>query len=393
MPTNLIQYRLSINTSGYLGDFCHLIIFNGFNEIVKKGYGSLSIELPRGIYRIRLELNEEVKEEMVRLDQDVELNMETPKSHSSIVAEDFSSSHEYYTKEAIRWSKEPTTQNDKKGLWSALFIFMRYPNADICSQFKQKSLGNDFSILDEHRKKIFELKGPEIREDKESGWMAFHAPVQNGQYYIHYAGKKKREIPVYAFNGWQSQLFLTFREDPIFPSLKISTERITTGFRTDNPVNYIMDASLQKLHNGIYFIPEKIMDRLAQGSWDNPMMGLLTAYIYFNSGKRNKDELFRKLLDNYDRIILADQQAPDLVALKLLASKYFNEPLPSLKLSAPCMFMTGMKVVMELFQQHVDVLDENSFIELAIKKLYGDMEWTSYDPPPIGIKPTKMMKI
>lgn len=393
MQINQPQYRLTISTSGYLGDFCHLIVFNGFNEIMKKGYGSLQIELPRGIYRVRLELNEESMEDMVRLDQDIELHMETPKSHSSIVADDFSSSYEYYTKEAIRWSKEPTTHHDKKGLWSALFIFMRYPNADICSQYKQKSLGNNFSILDGQRNKLFELNESNIKEDKELGWLAFHAPVKNGQYYLHYAGKKKREIPLYVFNGWQSQLFLTFRDEPLFPTLKISTERITTGFRTDNPVNYIMDASLQKLHNGIYFIPEKIMDRLAQGSWDNPMMGLLTAYIYFNSGKRNKDELFRKLLDNYDRIILDDQHAPDLVALKMLASTYFNEPLQAYKLSAPCMFMTGMKVAIELSQQHLDVFDDNSFIELTIKKLYGDMEWTSYDPPPIGTITNKMVKI
>ncbi len=387
MTSNDQLYNLTIHTSGPLGDFCHLIIFNGFNEIVKKDYGKISMDLPRGMYRLRLELNEESREEMIRLDQDVKLEQDPPLSHSSMPAHAFSSSYDYYTDEAVKWSLEPTTNKDKKGLWSAIFVFLRYPNADLAKELNPqgKSPGKGFSILDENRKVIYAFDSTNTKENPDSGWLAFHAPVKNGQYYIHYSGKQKREIPLYAFNGWQSQLFITIRDQPLFPSLKIATERVVTGFRPDNPVNYIMDASMQKMHNGIYFIPERIMTRLSEGNWENPMIALLTAYIYFNSGKRDKDEQFRSLLKNYDRIVLDDHDAPDLVALRMLAYKYFNEPLNGFTLSAPSMFLTGMKIVSELSAQHIKVYPENSFMETIMKKLYADMEWTSYDPPPVGM--------
>lgn len=393
-PTDSI-FRLIVNAKGILGDFCHIIIFNGFNELVKKGYGNINIILPKGIYRVRLELNEESKEEMVRLDQDVHLDMDPPKSHSSIVADDFSSSHDYYSCEAIKWSREATANAQEKGLWSAIFLFLRYPNKELAQQLNpdKSSLGRHFSLLDAQRKKIFTLTGSNIREDPHTGWLAFHVPLKNGQYYLHYSGKGKREIPIYAFNGWQSQLFLTMREEPLFPTLKISTDRITAGFRNDNLINYIMDASMQKMHNGIYFIPEKILEKLALGNWDNPMMGLLTAYVYFKSNKRDKDDLFRQLLNNYDRIILDDQQAPDLLALKLMAARYFNDSLPDYKLSAPCMFMTGMKLAWEFAEQNVDIVDDNSFLELIVKKIYADMEWTSYEPPALGVITNTLAKL
>ena len=146
-----VTYQLAVSINGPLAEFCHLIIFNGFDEIVFRQYGNALIALEKGLYRVRIELNEERKEEMVRLDKNTDLLIDPPPVYSSIVAGQYNSSHEYYSHEASHWSMHPTTSVQSGGNQGSIFIFFRYPSREVRAEIKtdSSSLGKDFYLLNE----------------------------------------------------------------------------------------------------------------------------------------------------------------------------------------------------------------------------------------------------
>ncbi|TWV93273.1 hypothetical protein [Chitinophaga pinensis] len=57
-----------------MASFTSLKLFNGYNEIVKEGYGDMNVQVPKGIYTLRIEINEHVEDRKYRVDKDIDDN-------------------------------------------------------------------------------------------------------------------------------------------------------------------------------------------------------------------------------------------------------------------------------------------------------------------------------
>lgn len=405
MNSKAPTFKLTVIAVGVMSDFAHITVYNGFLEDIARGYEQLDLSLPPGIYSITLKLDGNIIKEHVRLTEDTRFEIPTPPVYSSLVAERFESSHEYYTLNAERYSLEPTVQTiTKEG--GAIFLFFRYTDVDKRKELNtaQHSLGEGFSLLDENRRILYRLQESNIREDTDTGWMAFHAVLPAGIYYLHYSGHKfgkdigsdhdlpPREMPLQVFKSgdslqglpdkyWQTQVFLTFGYGPIFPSMSIFIAPRKQGFINNDESNYRIDGLRHKFHNGVYYLPEKVLLEFEQGQWASPMKGLLAAYVYFSSPETDNELLFKNITQ--DLPTLLGEDTPDVKALQVMAAQYYKEPIPALTLSQPCMFLAGIRSVIRASIKHPDIIVDNSLLEDITDKLYGDMVWTSYLPAPL----------
>lgn len=405
MNSNAPTFKLTVTAVGVMADFAHITVYNGFLEDIARGYEQLELTLPPGIYSITLKLDGNIIKEHVRLTEDTRFDIPTPPVYSSLLAERFESSHPYYTLNAERYSLEPTVQTRTKD-GGAIFLFFRYTDVDKRKELNtaQHSLGEGFSLLDENRRILYRLEGSNIREDTNTGWMAFHAILPAGTYYLHYSGHQfgkdigsdhdlpPREMPLQIFKSgdslqglsdkyWQTQVFLTFGYGPIFPSMSIFIAPRKQGFVNNNESNYGIDGLRHKFHNGVYHLPDKVLLQFEQGQWSSPMKGLLAAYVYFSSPETDNELLFKTI--TLDLPTLLGEDTPDVKALQIMAAQYYKEPIPALILSQPCMFLAGIRAVIRASIKHPDIIVDDSLLEDITDKLYSDMVWTSYLPAPL----------
>jgi len=405
MTSNNPTYKLSVAAVGVMSDFAHITVYNGFLEDIGRGYEELNLDLCPGLYSITLKLDGNIINKHIRLTEDTRIAIPTPPVYSSLVAERFESSHQYYIDNAERYSLE-TTVNSGLTTGGAIFLFFRFSDERKREELNdaKHSLGKAFSLLDARRRLLYKLEGENIREDRNTGWMAFHAILEPGTYYRHYTGHHcssgiendhelpPREMPIQVFESsdqlrglpdkyWQTQVFLTFAYGPIFPSMSIFIAPRNQGFANNNEGNYRIDGLRHKFHNGVYILPEKVLLEFEQGQWTSPMKGLLAAYVYFSDPGKNNEVLFKNITSDLPALLGAD--TPEVKALQVMAAQYYNEPIPELSLSEPCMFLAGMRALIRASVRNPDIIEDNSLLEDITDKLYNDMVWTSWLPCPL----------
>src|SRR5690606_23882175 len=142
-------------------------------------------------------------------------------------------------------------------------------------------------------------------------WIAFNKTLPDGIYYLIYSGKEPRQLPVYVFNNWHTQFFMTIGEEPQFGSIRtfLSPYR---GLQQDNDDNRYIDTMLDMLQNNDYSLKEDTIKIAAYGKFESPMLGLLCSYIYLKSENSKKDDLFSIISNNIQHVILKDNEdAPD----------------------------------------------------------------------------------
>jgi hypothetical protein len=385
-----VTCNVRITTNGPMQEFASVSLFDSYDRLVKKQYGALVVRIEKGLYRLTIELNENVIEKNLRITGDYNESFELPKTYSSFPLDNFKSTYEYYTAHAVEWSNNFTwTPGSSGGAGTgssdmgSLFLFFRYPNKEQRSKSTHTSLGKDFFLADKDRTIVTALDSTHIRENRTEGWMAFHAKLPRGQYFLHYDGDPKREMPIYVFKDWQTQVFLTFNRSPIFSTLRISIEGINEGFRNNKTDYYLLEGVMQKFMNGIYYIPEKDLINLAHGKWQNPMMGFLAAYIYLLSERNDREELFSQVVNNLEHAIFRDSAAPDIVVLKVLWKIHLKEVSDIPSVAFPPMLAAGVRSAIKLSSKHPSLIANDSLLEDISCSLYSDSLFTSYVPQAI----------
>lgn len=404
MITNQIEttheFSFHFSVIGQLSEFVKLQLFDGYGKMVAENYERIDMTLPKGLYQLNIFSNETFRQKIIVLDRNHEENWQNKGSYSSIPNDFLESSHHYYTEAVNEWSKKttmdglPVLEGD-----SSLFVFFRYPNKEVRSgQTKgAETMSWRFSILDSNRKKIYQFNKSNIKEDSDTGWLAFHARLQEGIYYLVYRGHRntKREIPLQVFSEWQTQFFMTFKKTPIFSTARI---QIVQPFYNYNIItdedNLELDTLLRNMQNGNYYVPQKLVRKTANNKWHNPMLAIAVCYAYLLSPQASDNELFRTIIRNLERKILNYSDSSDIKIIKLLAAIHFNEEIPVLNIDTPCMVNAGIKTLIEQNIRFPERIRISGLCELILPDLNSDMVWTSYTPPNDNVlKHTNVFKI
>jgi hypothetical protein len=379
------QFHFSFSVEGQLREFVLLKLFNGDGDMIAKEYSIITKTLPAGLYQLHILSNEKFEQKLIRLDSNLHLTWQNKGSYSSIPADFLQSTRDYYQDAANEWSRKSTVNKlDISHNQASLFIFFRYPNESIKNNQENvaQSMGWRFSLLDNERKVIYRLYDEgNIKENTATGWLAFHVTLQPGIYFLVYKGNpKKREIPLYVFPGWQTQFFLTFKRTPIFSTTRIQLIRQGSHHELREEETLQLDALLKNLENGIYYVPQSLIESTAHSKWSNPILALAVCYAYLLSPEDTNDDLFRIMLRNIEQRILPLENASDLQALRLIAANHFEDSLPNIRLENPCMFNVGMKVFIDYSIKYPSRIKLSSICEEIISNLNSDTAWTSYKP-------------
>lgn len=384
------SYNFRFEITGLLNEYVYLQLFNGEGEIILKGYREIESTLPKGLYELHIQSNVKFETKTIRLNKDYWGTWKNHGLYSSITNNLLESSHEYYTNTSNHWSLHPTTNQEKNIKEnSSLFLFFRYPDKEILNSQKKvaKSMGWRFSLLDSNRNTLYQLGKDNIKENTQEGWMAFHVCVNPGIYFILYKGQTKKEIPIYVYQGWQTQFYIIFKKTPIFQTTRIQMVKENEPFLYNKDLE--LDIILQNMLNGIYYIPERLIVETAYEKWENPMLAIVVSYAYLLSSETKHDELFKLIITNLQNKILKNQNSPDIKAIQLLSSIHFKEEIPTLNLDEPCMLKVGMKIFLEQEIENPERISISTKCKEILTNLHGDTIWTSYSP----ISENKLPKI
>ena len=357
----ITQFKLTIYIAELYVYITNISIFNNDKVLVARpedGKEQISprvYQLPAGHYTIRIEINGQLKDNKIEIisntscnvgfDNQIErIGLNIPLLYSAALLGNHSSnsityksSHEYYTEPAKEISKINNLEFvNQQATNSGLFIFLRYPDVE---QYKNKYQSNSnwekFSILNKHGDTLCTFPKNCIKDDNllqwnylpNSGYIGFNAQLLPDLYFLKYDGEDARMIPIYVYKNWYTQFFMTFASKPLFGSIRIFLSK-NMVFDPLNRNHYYVDICLDKLQNNDFTLDDHLLNNIAHGKFDSPMLGLLGAYIYLSSKETKKDELFKMIVSNLQNKILRNSSdSPDIWALNLLSYMHFKKTI------------------------------------------------------------------
>lgn len=355
---NINLFLFSVSKSWIKRDY-ELSILNEKFEVIYKGFDSFSESLPPGNYIVRSQMGDNNTETHVD-HRGPETNIEAPElsTYSSVLLQGAQSSHEYYTNEAVYWSKNQTDAKLNGGSDSHLFFFARYPNKELASDY---DLFNEMSLLDESLTEIHSFPQESYSENREYGWYAFSYSCKSGQYYLRFDGSPSRIIPVYCFPNWQTQLFVTLKETtPLLETLRILTARKVNGFQPGSQAE-ICDMAFEYLKNPELELPPTLAEHLLHQKFDNPMFGILGAYLVL---QRKDEKLLSKMpivIRNLERLL----NTPDSVDLRAIQAIFNYKENKNLNFSHPPMIAFGSESLL--------LLENKKRVTISADSVFGRM--------------------
>lgn len=386
-----------------------VILFDSSNRIVFPVEESLSTYkyyINKGLYTIRIEMNSEVSDKIITVNKDRDYlvasnNFKLPHSNiieppqqfsSALLGGDnvntYGSSYEYYTSPAIEFSRNSTFDYSGGNLITAnssLFIFMRFPSLEKYKDLREKwdkSFYRDFEIVNDFGEPIIIFDSQVgIVVNEYDGWIAFNAVLPHGIYYLIYHGKEPRQIPIYVFKNWHTQFFITLGEVPLFGTIRIFISKMRE-FNPKDETNKYIDILLDKLQNKDYSIDENLIEIVASGKYESPMLGLICSYIYLKGAQKKNDNLFYRISNNLRQVILKDNdESPDLQALDILLVEHLgNTNYSKRDVKGTPMLRIGFEAIKNASVKNNTLIPMNSINDFISETLYYDSPFNTFQP-------------
>lgn len=390
----------------------NITVFDSNSRIIESKFSNkyeVSFILPQGLYTLRIEMNGNIKDEVILLDKarayqigdknsytigNIKIISPPRQFSSALLGENYGSSHEYYTYPAIDWSKKETFQFNQGNNNSSLFIFLRFPSIQKFNEFRSsfsKPFYSEFEIVDEFGSILthFENKyGIEI--DNQYGWVAFNAKLPNGIYYLLYNGGEPRQVPIYVYKNWHTQFFMTLGTQPLFGTARIFISRQREFNPNEITYKYI-DILLDKLQNQDFSLDNELIEMAAQANYISPMLGLICSYIYLQSIETKSDNLFNIITQNMQNVILKDnEESPDIQALNILAANHFSTyKYKKRSIQGTPMLRIGFEAILKASVQNKRLIPQRSINDFVSENLYFDSPFNTFKPIPFKKKPTR----
>ena len=355
------SYALTIYLSSEIAHSARIWIYNDRFRIVARPedgqYETFAkrYTLVSGQYSVRIEINGRITDNKVNLVSDwncgigidaktIQQQLALPTLYSSALLRrqdyysevHYDSTFEYYTDPAVDISNMTGTSLMPGYKNSGIFIFLRYPDDETYKgRFNKKSYWESFSLVDSSGNALLNFPESCVTDENPmprnwrpgSGFIGLTLYAPQGMYFLKYSGLDARMIPIYVYNNWFTQFFMTVAEEPLFGTIRIFLSSSMT-FNPYDRLQYYIDVCLSKLSKNDFTLDKDLLNNIAHGKYDSPMLGLLGAYIYLSSNETKDDSLFKLIVENLQNKILKDSdESPDIWALNLLSYKHFNRTL------------------------------------------------------------------
>jgi hypothetical protein len=308
-----------------------VFVIDGHFKVAERGRGLYNtFSLDPGIYTIKVRAGFESREQNVVL-LDGPLQVKVPRIHFASPAPlaQTGKTHEYHIGAAFAESRQVHV---KKGAGSSVFVFVR----DWTSQ-RRADAGKEPSRRPQAGLKLLDAEGNLVVELDEASkfssverdpWAACNVALKPGVYRLalELASGDLLEQTVVASRGWQTQVFLLQRDyegkdgpdrRADLPGASILLSK--NGFVPDDPRKRLVEAAKLGLVNTRQVLPGDVLDRILNGKFENPMLGIFGAHLLLLNKKIRLD-LLRIVVHNLRRL-LGEHQHPDVEALALRIGK------------------------------------------------------------------------
>ena len=346
-------------------------------ELFDTSFGTeIHFRLPRGLYLVRGSLGDQRAEKVVILNAATNLDAPIPARYTSAAYQGVDSSHEYYSYTAAEMSRSVTTTQlaDDTSKVASLFLFFRAWDRESYQQGKTtlEEAANRW-FLQSPRGTWFEVA--KIARFHPDGWLACTIPAESGTYLLHDLHEPYRTTLIQLYPGWQTQLFLTFDKQLRYDTLRIFLSAVSRGFEPDDNWARAVDLALSVLIRGQGAIPLDARQILLEGKFENPMLGLIVAWLLLREADVPQ-QLVDLVLDNLDRLL---PQSPDVQALRAVFASRF----PALVSTAtpirdvPMLYQAAVELI-RLSTSHVKLLSSDNALHRINGRLYADCPFTTW---------------
>jgi hypothetical protein len=333
------------------------------------------LTLPRGLYTIAGRSENRTTEFPVALEKPSRIHVFDPRFYTATPLTGRPSSYEYYTHPSREWSHTPTRAPIAAASDSSIFIFVRAASRE---SFKAgTNVADGLVFLDHKRRDIARLRPEETRRDENDGWVAFHASAPHGFYYLRSSKTPEWEAPIQLFAGYQAQVFLMYRDGPMFQTLKIFLQR-GGGFEPRDAETTAIDIALNGIQNHSDLLSNEALDLLLHGKFRDPMLGLVGAHVLLQ--RQSAHDRIKIVLRNLANLL---PQSVDVAALEILARSRKVKLLHNPRISPfthPPMLRAGMDAVFAASTERPSIIARRSRLpEIAVQML-TDTPWSTWRP-------------
>jgi len=397
------EFKLTIHLSEYYRYITDIWIFDiNLNLIISPENESeyLSVreyKLPSLKYIIRIGNNGQICDNEINLNKDLVVSvgekntavkkMQLPLLYSSAPISgpiEYASSDPAYVDAAEQISRERISLQDTSSRNNGIFFFFRYPTVSLYREnYYRRTYWQRFELLNENGEVI--LRFPEhCTVSYHHGYLGVSLALKKGNYYLQYKKTgQSRMVPIYVYDNWYTQFFMTLANEPLFGSIRYFLNR-NSNFDSTNIYNSYVDICLDKLQNNDFKIDPNLLWNISNGKFESPMLGLIGAFLYFSSKESKDDNLFILILENLQNRILHDVgDSPDIMALKFLAKEHFGVHLKIDK--SPVYSRTPiLRIAFDTIRRNAYknpwLIEERSIDDFIIEKQIFDSPFNTFKP-------------
>jgi hypothetical protein len=361
-------------------------LYNGRNEVVYQGVATAQrLELPAGLYLLRTEFMDEIQEQVVQHAGPTVLWFEPPARYGAAPLQGTATSHEYYSLPSQALSREMTREplGPAPASTAQFFVFIRASSREA---YWGEDLGEGLELLDFEGQPVSGFEPEVTRRHAIDGYLAFSAAAPPGPYLLRFRGTPAREMPIYLYQGWASQLFVTYHGRPLLEGASLMMAHFhwsIEGFDSGSPLNRAVEMALAGLQHGREFMPQKLMKELLYGKFENPMLGLLGAHFLLRRPNLHAGTV-QIVLDNLANLLPG---SPDVHALALIAARRLGQSWPIGPFRWPPMLRAGLEAVFAASAEQPGLIPEDGSLERIAPQLYTDSPWSSWRPLPNLVGP------
>lgn len=363
-------------TSPY--EITDLRVLDAWQREVATGTHALDVELKPGIYRVMAQVPGDHAEQLVAVKPGKTLRVEAEdlqlEFDSAVPFDEARSSHEYQAGPAKSISTQ-THVTVGTNPQARLFLFARTTG-------DSRDATPSFHLRNRAGKTLASF--PEAGEKNlQYGWLALSVDLPAGTYMLEQdvPGLGKRAQAVFVEDGWETQLFIPWRDKLAFVSATVHMHHKGSGFNPHEGWQYTrIEAALHGLAEHKLTLHPGEIDAFLHGKFDNPMLGLIGAYALLNQQPVPYDYL-DAVSQNLMGLL---PNSPDAKLLALLAqTKGEFPPVESQKdlptFSEPPFFAVGTEHLMGMASRIKKLCPPDSWLAHISLSLVSDGAWTRWE--------------
>ena len=362
-------------------ELTELSVMDGGMHLVASGTHELDVRLAPGVYRLRARLPGDEVEVLVlvrpgsavRVDN-LSLSLDSTTPLSSV-----RSTHEYHEGPAADFSRAthyeyaPAAESAD----AAIFLFARTTGDG-------RAEAPGFELRTQAGAVVCSFPAYGDSQPRQ-GWLALSVTLPPGTYILEYDKPRigRRAQAIFAERGWQTQVFAPWGEVPRFDQAVMYMLRIGEGFVPSAGAYYThVEAALQGLSRAQSIMTPLDLLSIREGTFENPMLGLLGVYMLLGRRDIESDQLRRAT----ERLTELLPHSPDVYVLSLLAQEAGDVSESQLAQTGPFneppLLAAATERALRLATSSASLCPDNSWLaSVALRRTSGSA-WTCWDPTP-----------